>query len=59
MDAQATYVSADSHVMEPATLWTERLDKTYRDRAPLVVENTEVIGVISKIDVVEFLAARS
>ena len=31
-------VSADSHVMEPATLWTERLDKKFQDRAPKVVK---------------------
>jgi hypothetical protein len=30
------YISADSHVLEPATLWLERLDKAYRDKAPRV-----------------------
>ena len=29
-------VSADSHVVEPADLWTNRLDKRFRDRAPHV-----------------------
>jgi predicted TIM-barrel fold metal-dependent hydrolase len=33
------YISADSHVLEPATLWLERLDKAYRDKAPRVVHN--------------------
>ena len=32
-------ISADSHMMEPADLWTERLDKKFRDRAPQVVKN--------------------
>ncbi len=32
-------VSADSHVMEPPTLWTERLDRKFQDRAPKVVKN--------------------
>jgi predicted TIM-barrel fold metal-dependent hydrolase len=32
-------VSADSHMTEPADLWTERLDKKFRDRAPHVVKN--------------------
>jgi len=32
-------VSADSHVIEPATLWTERLDKKFQDKAPKVVQN--------------------
>ncbi|MCH2173378.1 amidohydrolase [Myxococcota bacterium] len=32
-------ISADSHVTEPADLWTERLDRGLRDRAPHVVEN--------------------
>lgn len=27
-------VSADSHFLEPATLWTEKLDKRFRDRGP-------------------------
>jgi predicted TIM-barrel fold metal-dependent hydrolase len=27
-------VSADSHFLEPETLWVERLDKKYRDRGP-------------------------
>jgi len=32
-------ISADSHVNEPGDLWTERIDKPLRDRAPRVVEN--------------------
>jgi len=28
------YVSADGHVVEPADLWTTRIDKRFRDRAP-------------------------
>lgn len=27
-------ISADSHVMEPGDLWSERLDKRFGDRAP-------------------------
>jgi hypothetical protein len=27
-------VSADSHTVEPAELWTSRLDRRFRDRAP-------------------------
>jgi predicted TIM-barrel fold metal-dependent hydrolase len=34
-------VSADSHVMEPATLWTERLDGKFQDRAPKVVQQED------------------
>ena len=30
------YVSADGHVVEPADLWTTRMDKRFRDRAPHV-----------------------
>ncbi len=30
------YVSADGHVVEPADLWTTRMDKRFRDRAPRV-----------------------
>lgn len=32
-------VSADSHMTEPADLWTDRLDTRLRDRAPRVIEN--------------------
>ena len=30
-------ISADSHMCEPPQLWTERIDRAYRDRAPRVV----------------------
>lgn len=30
------YISADGHVVEPADLWTTRLDRRFRDRAPRV-----------------------
>jgi predicted TIM-barrel fold metal-dependent hydrolase len=32
-------ISADSHVMEPADLWTARLDRGLRDQAPVVRAN--------------------
>jgi len=31
--------SADSHTMEPADLWMQRMDRGLRDRAPRVVKN--------------------
>ena len=37
-------VSADSHMMEPANLWQERLDRRFRDRAPKVIENPRSDG---------------
>jgi predicted TIM-barrel fold metal-dependent hydrolase len=33
-----TVISADSHVVEPADLWTELIDPQFRDRAPHVEE---------------------
>jgi len=30
-------ISADSHVLEPADLWTKRIERSFRDRAPRVV----------------------
>jgi predicted TIM-barrel fold metal-dependent hydrolase len=33
---EAGYVSADGHVVEPADLWTTRIDKQFRDKAPRV-----------------------
>ena len=38
-------LSADSHVVEPADLWTQRVDRRYRTRAPHVVK--EVAGIES------------
>lgn len=35
------YVSADGHVVEPADLWTTRVDKRFRDRAPRVESRPE------------------
>lgn len=32
-------ISADSHMMEPANLWVERLDAKYREEAPRVVKS--------------------
>ncbi len=29
-----SFISADSHVVEPANLWTTRMDRRFRDRAP-------------------------
>ena len=29
-------ISADSHVVEPADLWTTRMDTRFRDRAPRI-----------------------
>ena len=30
-------ISADSHVIEPPDVWTERIDPEFRDRAPRLV----------------------
>ena len=35
--ARLRVISADSHMMEPAELWTQRLDGKFSDRAPHVV----------------------
>jgi predicted TIM-barrel fold metal-dependent hydrolase len=32
--AEPGYISSDSHMSEPVTLWTERMDKKFGDRAP-------------------------
>lgn len=34
-------VSADGHVVEPADLWTTRMDRKFRDRAPRVESRPE------------------
>jgi predicted TIM-barrel fold metal-dependent hydrolase len=32
-------VSADSHIVEPPTLWVDRIDKQFRDRAPRIIND--------------------
>jgi hypothetical protein len=34
-------ISSDTHVIEPPTLWQQRIDAEYRSRAPLVVEQDD------------------
>lgn len=34
-------ISADSHFVEPAEMWVERMDKRFRDRAPHTVRNLD------------------
>jgi hypothetical protein len=41
---QRVVISADSHVMEPADLWTGRLDKSWGDQAPQVRKNEDRPG---------------
>ena len=36
--AEYKLVSADSHFVEPPTMWAERMDKKFRDRAPHTVK---------------------
>ena len=43
---QLRVISADSHMMEPADLWQERLDRKFRDKAPKVVENPDKPGFV-------------
>ena len=31
-------ISGDSHFVEPPTIWAERIDKKFRDRAPHTVQ---------------------
>ena len=46
-------ISADSHVLEPADLWTERIERSFRDRAPRVV--AEAGGMVGDLFVCENL----
>lgn len=38
---EGSYVSADGHVVEPADLWTTRMDKRFRGRAPRIESRPE------------------
>ena len=40
---QQRVLSADSHVVEPADVWTARMDMRYRDRAPHIVKEANGI----------------
>lgn len=42
--ADAIVLSADSHVVEPADLWTSRIDARFRDRAPHVVKEANGVA---------------
>jgi predicted TIM-barrel fold metal-dependent hydrolase len=44
--ADLRLISADSHVMEPLGFWEERLDQTFRDRAPKVVPRPDGNGLL-------------
>jgi hypothetical protein len=47
---QLRVISADSHMMEPADLWVERLDEQYRERAPKVVPNPKGSGQVFVVE---------
>ena len=48
-------VSADSHIAEPADLWTKRIDKRFADRAPTIVHSEEgdYFVIDGKVPIVE------
>lgn len=39
-------ISSDSHVFEPPELWTERIDKAFRDRAPRLQRVGEIDQIV-------------
>ena len=56
-----SYISADSHIYEPDDMWTTRVDKRFRDRAPHTetIENVDYFCVdgVPPTPVVGFLGA--
>ena len=46
MAAQNHVISADSHMTEPATLWVDRLDEKFQDRAPRVIKKEGRSGYV-------------
>ena len=57
-------ISGDSHFVEPPTMWAERMDKKFRDRAPHTVRNLNgkegeffVCGDIAPMPVAGFFGA--
>jgi predicted TIM-barrel fold metal-dependent hydrolase len=62
--AEHRIISADSHFVEPPTMWAERLDKKFKDRAPHTVRGVQgkegeffVCENISPVPVAGFFAA--
>jgi len=49
-----SFISADSHVVEPADLWTTRMDRRFRDR-----EKGDFLGSYKSTDVRGFLTMRA
>jgi predicted TIM-barrel fold metal-dependent hydrolase len=43
---QARFISADSHLMEPADFWQKRLDNKFKDQAPRVVKRPDGKGYL-------------
>ncbi len=39
-------ISADSHMMEPADLWVERVDNRFKERAPRVIKGEGAVGYV-------------
>ena len=51
MNTTATpLISSDSHITEPPDLWTERLEASFRDRAPHYVHNNDGDGLFFVVD---------
>ena len=42
-------ISVDDHVVEPPTLWTDRLPAKYQDRAPRVVRDRAKFDMLTKL----------
>src|SRR2546427_12610796 len=62
--AEHRVISADSHFVEPPTMWAERIDKKFKDRAPHTVRGVQgkegeffVCENISPVPVAGFFAA--
>jgi predicted TIM-barrel fold metal-dependent hydrolase len=57
MTAREQVISADSHFVEPPEMWSERVDREFRDRAPHLV--SEIDGVEGNFLVCEDLVPNS
>ena len=41
-----TLISSDSHIIEPADLWEQRIDRRFKDRAPRLVHEGDVGSMV-------------
>ena len=45
-----TLISSDSHILEPADLWEQRIDRRFKDRAPRLVQKLRTVRELRDVN---------